>query len=106
MPERFEIDFGRLDYPALSPGERDQVRRWVVQRAQADRTEARRRLAGGLAALVRGGAAAVASRWRARLDRRRKRLAAARLKALDDAALKDMGVCRCEIDSIAFAGRG
>jgi uncharacterized protein YjiS (DUF1127 family) len=39
---------------------------------------------------------------RARLARHR---AAAELHSLNDRELKDIGVCRCEINAIVFAGR-
>jgi uncharacterized protein YjiS (DUF1127 family) len=39
---------------------------------------------------------------RVRLARRR---AAGELRSLNDRELKDIGVCRCEINALVFAGR-
>jgi uncharacterized protein YjiS (DUF1127 family) len=97
-----KIDFGRIDYPALTPRERDRLKCWAIQRAHDERTEALRRGLGRLATLL----------WRlpgatlqAYLLCRRRRRGVAELRAQNDRTLADIGIARCEIDAVAFGRR-
>jgi uncharacterized protein YjiS (DUF1127 family) len=99
-----EIDFRTFDYSRLGPQQRALIQRHAMRRAKEERDQvlhagfaglwgcarkiAARALAPGLAAL---------RAWRARHQRN---AALAELYALDDCALKDIGICRCEIVSV------
>jgi len=102
MPMNNLLDFGTFDYRALGPEQRGRLERRAQARAHAERSEALRAMAGGLASLLRKAAVA----YRAHRLRRRRQFSAARLYALDDRALKDIGVSRSEIPARVLAGRG
>jgi len=99
------IDFSMLDYRQLPAEQRAAVRRLALARAHAARRQALQDTLAGIAVFLRK-VAVMTVRWhkalRARLD---KYKAAAELRSLDDRLLKDIGVCRCEINAIVFAGR-
>lgn len=102
---RETIDFSMLDYRQLPAEQRAAVRRLALARAHAARRQALQDTLDGIAVFLRK-VAVMTVRWhkalRARLD---KYKAAAELRSLDDRLLKDIGVCRCEINAIVFAGR-
>jgi uncharacterized protein YjiS (DUF1127 family) len=115
MPHKFDFDRYLRDFHSLTPGQRDAVVRRVVREAKAERAAVMRdffRLLGSRtwAAGVRGyrslrpaGAAAlglIGAGWRRYQRRRRRRIAAARLHAMDDRMLKDIGLRRGEIDFV------
>ena len=106
MAPRIEFDFSKVDYQALSPAERTAVVQEVVRQAHVDRAReiavvARAAWRGiSRAALILGRAAPAAAiaAWRRHRDRRARRLAAAQLYAMDDRALRDIGLRRGEIE--------
>jgi uncharacterized protein YjiS (DUF1127 family) len=101
-----EIDFPAIDFSLLSSEQRERLKRHAIHRAKDDRDLALRAMFTGLAAWLRRTGSAVVQ-WRAANRKRRAcRHAAAELNALDDRALKDIGVSRCEIGALAFGGRG
>jgi uncharacterized protein YjiS (DUF1127 family) len=102
-----------FDFNSLTPDQWQRSRRQIIRRAQAARAQALRDLvgaalralqaaAGGAAALTRALAKAVAAAagrwWRAYAIRRERNAAVRELRALDDRALKDIGVSRSEIE--------
>jgi|SRR4030095_11549198 uncharacterized protein YjiS (DUF1127 family) len=98
------IDFSVLDYRQLPAEQRAAVRRLALARAHAARRQALQEM---LAIAVFWRKLVVTTLlWhkvlRARLARRR---AVAELRSLTDRELKDIGVCRCEINAIVFASR-
>ena len=119
MPYKLDFDRYLRDYHTLTPGQRDAVVRLVVREAKQARAAAIHRLlrslggqswkavVRGLGTLRRVSAAArglTAVGWR-RYDRRRRlRATAAQLYAMDDRALKDIGLRRGEID-FALSGQ-
>ena len=106
MGPRSEFDFNSLDYQSLSPAQRAAVVQEVVRQAHVDRAKeiaavARATWRGiSRTALILGqtGASAAVEVWRRRQQRRRQRLAAAQLYAMDDRALRDIGLRRGEIE--------
>jgi uncharacterized protein YjiS (DUF1127 family) len=104
-PMLCRIDFTKVDYAALSGAERARLRLLAEENAKAERSETLRRMIAGLAAGLHRAAFAVPEVYAAYRLRRRRRLALAELRGLDDHTLKDMGVCRCNIESLIFAGR-
>jgi uncharacterized protein YjiS (DUF1127 family) len=99
------IDFSMLDYRRLPAEQRAEVRRLALARAHAARRQALQEMLAGMAVCMRKLVVTTVL-WhkdlRARLARHR---AAAELHSLNDRELKDIGVCRCEINAIVFAGR-
>src|SRR4029450_13143396 len=99
------IDFSVLDYRQLPAEQRAEVRRLALARAHAARRQALQEMLAGMAVCLRKLVVTTVL-WdkdlRARLARHR---AAAELHSLNDRELKDIGVCRCEINAIVFAGR-
>ena len=106
-----EIDFAALDHRALSPHDWDVLRRRAIERAHRTRSELAKALARQLIAAIRQGlidavnaGIAALAHWRSSLAANRDdRAAIARLHALDDCALKDIGIRRTEIESIVHA---
>jgi uncharacterized protein YjiS (DUF1127 family) len=99
------IDFSKLDYRQLPPEQRIVVRRLALARAHAARRQALQETLAGIAVFLRT-LVVTSALWheamRVRLARRR---AAGELRSLNDRELKDIGVCRCEINALVFAGR-
>jgi uncharacterized protein YjiS (DUF1127 family) len=99
------IDFSVLDSRQLPAEQRAAVRRLALARAHAARRQALQEMLAGMAAFLRK-LVRLTVLWhktlRARLVRHR---AAAELHSLNDRELKDIGVCRCEINALVFAGR-
>ena len=99
------IDFSVLDYRHLPAEQRAAVRRMALARAHAARGQALQEMLAGMAVFLQK-LVGTPVRWhkalRARLVRHR---AAAELHSLKDRELKDIGVCRCEINALVFAGR-
>jgi uncharacterized protein YjiS (DUF1127 family) len=97
------IDFSMLDYRRLPAEQRAEVRRLALARAHAARRQALQEMLAGMAVCMRKLVVTTVL-WhkdlRARLARHR---AAAELHSLNDRELKDIGVCRCEINAIVFA---
>jgi uncharacterized protein YjiS (DUF1127 family) len=113
MASRTEFDFSTLDYQALSPAERRAVVQVVVRGARVARAKE-------IAAVVhaawqgvsrtgalgwrilrparRAASAATLAAWQRHQERRRLRRAAAQLYAMDDRALRDIGLRRGEIE--------
>lgn len=99
------IDFSMLDYRHLSAEERAAVKRWALTRAHAERSRVLRGMLAGVAAFLRRLAHLTVQWWKAQRARRARSIAAAELRSLSDRELKDIGVCRCEINALVFAGR-
>jgi uncharacterized protein YjiS (DUF1127 family) len=101
-----DIDFQTFDYQRLTLGQREMLRRHAERRAKAERDETLRRMFARLGAGLRDPMGSIAV-WLAALRLRfEQRRSAAMLRALDDRTLKDIGVARCEIDSLALAAAG
>ena len=81
-PEDEIVDTMLRNYRHLTPAERGELYRRVVERAKAMRAEAIRGLFRGLVAWFK------------------RRAAAARLQRLDDRMLKDIGLHRSEIEAV------
>jgi uncharacterized protein YjiS (DUF1127 family) len=99
------IDFSVLAFRQLPAEQRAAVRRLALARAHAARRQALQEMLAGIAVFLRKLVGKTLLRYtalRARLARHR---AAAELRSLNDRELKDIGVCRCEINAIVFAGR-
>jgi uncharacterized protein YjiS (DUF1127 family) len=113
MAPRTEFDFSTLDYQALSPAERSAVVHEVVRGARVARGQ---EIAAVARAAWQGVSRTGTFGWRAlrsaghsvstatmaalqrHLERRRLRRAAAQLYAMDDRALRDIGLRRGEIE--------
>jgi uncharacterized protein YjiS (DUF1127 family) len=115
MAHHSEFDFSQFDFHAQTPERQRIVVRTVIRQAHADRAEE-------IAALARAGwqgisrIAAYAWRagrflgqtggtvamtlWRGYRERRQRRIAAAQLHAMDDRALRDIGLRRGEIEFV------
>src|SRR5262245_43815060 len=100
----FVHDENDFYYNGLAPGEWDKTRARIIRRAEAARAQALRELAGVVLRPLRIAAWAVAatagSWWRAYALRRERNAAVRELRALDDRTLKDIGIHRCEIESV------
>jgi uncharacterized protein YjiS (DUF1127 family) len=109
----FAIDENAFNYNGLTPEEWERARQRIVHRAEAARAQALRDLAGAVLRPLRAaaGAALAAIRtlatavaatagswWRAYALRRERNAAVWELRALDDRALKDIGINRSEIE--------
>jgi uncharacterized protein YjiS (DUF1127 family) len=99
------IDFTMWDYPRLTAEQRDAVKRLAIARAHAERSRALREMLSGFAAFLRKLAGMTVQWCKARRTRRAQYMAAAELHSLNDLELKDIGICRCEINALAFGGR-
>jgi uncharacterized protein YjiS (DUF1127 family) len=99
------IDISMLDYRRLTAEQRIAVKREAIARAHAERRRAFREVLAGLAALLSKPALVIARRCKALRARHAQSIAAAKLRSLSDRELKDIGVCRCEINALVFAGR-
>jgi len=106
MAPRSEFDFSALDYQALSPAERSAVVNKVVREARVARASeiatvtqaAWQGISRVMQSLGIAVSAAAMAAWRRHRDRRARRLAAAQLYAMDDRALRDIGLRRGEIE--------
>ena len=99
------IDFSVLDFRRLPAEQRAAVRRLALARAHAARRQALQETLGGIAVFLRKLAVTSAHWHKAMRMRLARRRAAAELRSLNDRELKDIGVCRCEINALVFAGR-
>jgi uncharacterized protein YjiS (DUF1127 family) len=106
-----ETDFSALNLRDLSPEDWTALRRRAIERAHRTRSQMVKALTVQLVAAVghslmealRAGVGTLAL-WRSHLIvSREDRAAIARLRALDDRALKDIGIPRTEIESIVHA---
>jgi uncharacterized protein YjiS (DUF1127 family) len=99
-----DIDFQKLDYHRLGQAQRAAVMHHALRRARIERSLALWAMAAGLVALLRRAAAAALD-WPLTLKlRRRRRRIVSELHKLDDRMLRDIGVRRCEIVSLATLG--
>jgi len=98
----FVHDENAFYYNGLTPEQWERARQRIIRRAQAARAQALRDLAGAVLRLVQTLATAVATTagkwWRAYALRRERNAAVRELHALDDRALKDIGINRSEIE--------
>ena len=98
----FVHDENDFHYNGLAPGEWDKARARIIRRAESARAQALRDLAGVVLRPLRTAAWAVAatagSSWRAYALGRERNAAVRELRALDDRALKDIGINRSEIE--------
>jgi len=99
------IDLSILDYRRLTAEERTAVKRLALARAYAARRQALHEMLAGLTIFLRKLAVMAVHGFQACRARRARSIAAAELRSLSDHELKDIGVCRCEINALAFAGR-
>jgi uncharacterized protein YjiS (DUF1127 family) len=88
-------DFDRIDFRELSPAQRALVVRTVMREAHAARAAAFR-------AAFRWIGASFTRAWQAYRAWQKRRATLAELHSLDDAALKDIGLRRSEIESVVF----
>jgi len=100
-----EIDISALQLGLMAPEGRTALKRLIIARAHAERSRVLRDMLTRVARLLRRLGAAVLSWLAARRLLHAQRLAAAELRSLSDRQLKDIGICRCEINALAFAGR-
>src|SRR6516225_9668223 len=91
----FADDENAFYYNGLPPDEWERARQRIIGRAQAARARALRELA---RAVLRPVATTAGKWWRAYALRRERNAAARELRALDDRALKDIGINRSEIE--------
>lgn len=106
-----DTDFSTVDSSQFSPHDWTIFKQQVITQAHQARSELLKtlmlQLAGAVAQGTRFAAHRIAQawiRWRANVaTRRTDRDAIARLKSLDDCALKDIGIQRTEIESIVHA---
>ena len=98
----FADDENAFYYNGLPPDEWERARQRIIGRAQAARARALRELDRAVLRPVATLAAAVAATagkwWRAYALRRERNAAVRELRALDDRALKDIGINRSEIE--------
>ena|SRR5262245_42550756 len=99
------IDFSTLDYRQLPAEQRAAVRRLALARAHAARRQAMRHTLAGIAVLLRKFVVTIVLWHKAMRVRLARHRAATELNSLNDRELKDIGVCRCEINALVFAGR-
>lgn len=99
------IDLSILDYRRLTAEERTAVKRLALARAYAARRQALHEMLAGLAIFFRKLTVMAVHWFKVWRTRRARSIAAAELRSLSDRELKDIGVCRCEINALAFAGR-
>jgi uncharacterized protein YjiS (DUF1127 family) len=119
MAPHTEFDFSALEYRTLSPAQRGAVVQTVICQARVARAAelaslsratmrgpARIVVAGWRAArwLAGSAAAIVSEAWRRHQERRRRRIATARLYAMDDRALWDIGLSRGDIEFAVNGG--
>jgi uncharacterized protein YjiS (DUF1127 family) len=104
----FANDENAFYYNGLTPDEWARARRRIIGRAQAARARALRDLAGAVLrpvhTLARAVAATAGKWWRAYALRRERNAAVRELRALDDRALKDIGINRSEIEWVVDGG--
>jgi uncharacterized protein YjiS (DUF1127 family) len=99
----FVHDENAFYYNGLTPEEWGRARQRIIGRAQAARARALRDLAAAVLRPLQTLATAVAATaagtwWRAYALRRERNAAVRELRALDDRALKDIGINRSEIE--------
>src|SRR5262245_15649960 len=99
------IDFSMLDYRRLPAEQRAEVRLLALARAHAARRQALQEMLAGMAVFLRKLVVAPVLWHKDLRERFARHRAAAELRSLNDRELKDIGVCRCEINAIVFAGR-
>jgi len=112
MSPRTPLDVSTLDYQALTPLQRSAIVATVMRQARATRaTEIRALLRGSWRGMLRfaarswragrcagrAAAAVAVTAWGRHQERRQRHIATARLYAMDDHALKDIGLRRGEI---------
>jgi len=99
------INFTVLGYRRLTAEERAAVKCWAIARAHAERSRALREMLAGFAAIL-WKLVVMTMQWSKTCRARYAQyMAAAELRSLNDFELKDIGVCRCEINALAFGGR-
>ena len=104
MPRTFDFDRHLREFHKLTPAQRDIVVRRVIREAKAARAQALRDAFRAVVRRIGAFAVAFGALWRRYQRRRGERIAAARLYAMDDHMLKDIGIRRGEIE-FAVSGR-
>jgi uncharacterized protein YjiS (DUF1127 family) len=99
-----EIDISSIDWRRLTPAEQARLRARIIERAQAARIEAWCDALIGALSLGRRIGAALLAAWRDAANWLERKRAIRQLHALDDRALRDIGLDRSEIDA-AVEGR-
>lgn len=109
MLRRDEIDFSTIDYRALTPEQWALVKKQVVARAHAERSQALRDSIAALWAIPRqigGRALAFVAHWRTAARARRTAAAdIAKLHRLDDRMLADVGIRRGDVSAVVRGGK-
>jgi uncharacterized protein YjiS (DUF1127 family) len=98
------IDISTIDWRRLTPAEQARLRARIIERAQAARIEAWCDALIGALSLGRRIGAALLAAWRDAANWLERKRAIRQLHALDDRALRDIGLDRSEIDA-AVEGR-
>jgi uncharacterized protein YjiS (DUF1127 family) len=99
MPTGNTFDFSAFDYRALTPDQRQRIKRLAMARARDERAEATRAMFGQFFAALRRISSQLGTLHR---ERRARRQAVAELHRLNNYELKDIGLRRGDIESAVF----
>jgi len=99
-----EIDFSTLDWRRLTAAERVDLRPAFVRHAHSLRSECALAMITAVAGVSRRAVKAIGNAVCRLREVLAERAAVSKLHALDDAALRDIGIRRSEIESIVHGG--